>query len=58
MAGFELIEENLPDIKKRTVVSKKIKNKGKLYQTKDRTLLAEKEVDSKIDRVIKEYLND
>ena len=58
MAGFELIEENLPDIKKRTVVSKKIKNKGKLYQTKDRTSQAEKEVDGKIDRVIKEYLND
>jgi hypothetical protein len=40
------------------VVSKKIKNKGKLYQTKDRTSQAEKEVDGKIDRVIKEYLND
>ncbi len=58
VAGFELIKENLSDIKKRTVVGAKLKNKGKLYQTKDRTLLAEKEVDSKIDRVIKEYLND
>tara|TARA_R100000008_G_scaffold33943_1_gene19191 strand:+ start:1741 stop:2382 length:642 start_codon:yes stop_codon:yes gene_type:complete len=58
IAGFEVLKDSLADIKKQTVSSFVLKNKGKLYQIKDRTPEAEQEVASKIDRVIEEYLSD
>ena len=58
MAGFEILQEKLPEIKNQTVKSSPLQNKGKLYQIKDRTPEAEQEVTNKIDRVIEEYLND